>query len=102
MLFASIIAATDPVAVLAVFEDVQVKDNLYIAVFGEALLNDAVSVALYNIFLSLSSIGTDNIIAVDVAAGIGSFCVVSLGGTVIGILFAALVAFSTRYVQMPD
>ena len=44
-IFASLISAVDPVTVLAVLEEVNVaKQVLYIIVFGESLMNGAVSV----------------------------------------------------------
>lgn len=39
LIFASFIVAVDPVAVLAIFQDVKVNKRLYFLVFGESLLN---------------------------------------------------------------
>nr|AKP17190.1 Na+/H+ exchanger isoform 3 [Squalus suckleyi] len=99
LLFGSLIAAVDPVAVLAVFEEVHVNEVLFIIVFGESLLNDAVTVVLYNVFESFIEIGAGNIQGLDCFKGIVSFFVVSLGGTAIGIIFAFVLSLVTRFTK---
>lgn len=95
LLFSCLIAAVDPVAVLAVFEEVHVNEVLYILVFGESLLNDAVTVVLYRLFEAFVSQKT--VKAEEVFIGIVAFFVVSFGGMFIGIIWAYITAFSTKY-----
>ncbi|KAL4691020.1 hypothetical protein H8959_013981 [Pygathrix nigripes] len=99
LLFGSLIAAVDPVAVLAVFEEVHVNEVLFIIVFGESLLNDAVTVVLYNVFESFVALGGDNVTGLDCVKGIVSFFVVSLGGTLVGVIFAFLLSLVTRFTK---
>nr|XP_014086945.1 uncharacterized protein LOC106615301 isoform X16 [Bactrocera oleae] len=96
-LFAALISAVDPVAVLAVFEEIHVNEVLYIVVFGESLLNDAVTVVMYHMMEVYNEIGISNIIAQDIASGVGSFFVVAIGGTVIGIIWGFLTGLVTRF-----
>ncbi|XP_060667034.1 sodium/hydrogen exchanger 3 isoform X16 [Drosophila nasuta] len=96
-LFASLISAVDPVAVLAVFEEIHVNEILYIVVFGESLLNDAVTVVMYHMMESYNEIGLPKINGQDIAYGVGSFFVVALGGTAIGIIWGFLTGLVTRF-----
>jgi sodium/hydrogen exchanger-like protein 3 len=101
-LFSSLISAVDPVAVLAVFEEIHVDEILYIVVFGESLLNDAVTVVLYHMFEAYVDIGVDNIQVNDVLKGFASFIVVAIGGTVVGIIWGYVTGFVTRLPIMPE
>lgn len=47
-MFGSLISATDPVAVLSIFKELAVDSDLFYLIFGESILNDAVSIILYN------------------------------------------------------
>lgn len=44
--FGAIISPTDPVTILAIFNDMRVDVTLYSLVFGESVLNDAVAIVL--------------------------------------------------------
>ncbi|KPP76905.1 putative sodium hydrogen exchanger 3 [Scleropages formosus] len=92
MLFGSLLSAVDPVAVLAVFEEVHVNEVLFILVFGESLLNDGVTVVLYNVCDAFVSLGADKINAAEIIKGI----VVAFGGSLIGVVFAILLSLLTR------
>ncbi|KAL4629771.1 sodium/hydrogen exchanger 3-like [Arapaima gigas] len=96
MLFGSLLSAVDPVAVLAVFEEVHVNEVLFILVFGESLLNDGVTVVLYNVCDAFVSLGADKINAVEIIKGIVSFLVVAFGGALVGVVFAILLSLLTR------
>jgi len=98
-LFGSLIAAVDPVAVLAVFDEIKVDEVLNIVVFGESLLNDGVAVVLYHMFEAYCEIGVDKVTASDLGLGLASFAVVAGGGTLIGIFVGYLCAFTTRFMD---
>ena len=46
--FGSLISSTDPVAVLAIFKEMDTDINLYTLIFGESIFNDAISIVMYN------------------------------------------------------
>ena len=98
LLFASLISAVDPVAVLSIFAEVGVNPDLYFLVFGESLLNDGVAVVLYNmmsVFAGMESQGIE-ITSSQILLGFGSFFTVAFGGLAIGLMYGFLTALITR------
>nr|CAH8861961.1 unnamed protein product [Trichobilharzia regenti] len=94
LLFSSLIVAVDPVAVLAIFQDIGVELSLYYIVFGESLFNDAITIVLYDIMVAFT--GKEEITGHQVFIGILSFFTVSFGGLLIGVLFGVLTCLVTR------
>jgi NhaP-type Na+/H+ or K+/H+ antiporter len=90
MTFGSILAATDPVAVAALLDEVGAPPRLKVHVGGESLLDDGSAIVFFTIFsaryffeLGYPGLGEE----VDLAKGIGLFCRKALGGFAAGLLF---------------
>lgn len=98
LVFSALIVAVDPVAVLAVFNEVGVNRVLYFLVFGESLLNDGVTVVLYHVLQSYNLILQERSIgAEDILLGLLKFLLVCFGGLSIGVIVGALSSILTKY-----
>ncbi len=58
VVFGVVIAATDPVSVIAVFRDANVRGRLRLLVESESLLNDGTAAVAFGIAVALASTGT--------------------------------------------
>ena len=93
LLFGSIVAATDPVAVIAVLKELTLPARLMVIPEAESLVNDGMAITLYTAFTALvvsGAAGTDDLvllfvreIAVGLAVGIAlGFVFSRLTGTI--------------------
>lgn len=90
--FGSFISATDPVTVLAIFKEMDTDVNLYSIVFGESILNDAISIVMYD---TVKDIGKDSSksLSQELWSVFLRFNGIFLGSLLIGIVSALIVAF---------
>lgn len=82
LLFGSLISATDPVAVVALFKELGVSRRLMVLVEGESLLNDATALVLFGILMTLFSGAQFSFI--DGVEAVGHFFEVFFGGILVG------------------
>ena len=98
LLFAAMILPTDPVSVLALFEELGVPDRLAVLVEGESLLNDGVGVVIFTALFSLvvqsqqATTDFSELVSLETLADVGvEIAVASLGGLVVGVAAGYLV-----------
>jgi sodium/hydrogen exchanger 8 len=99
LVFGALVSATDPVSVLAVFQELGVNPDLFALVFGESVLNDAVAIVLYRTLLDFADKGASASSVVRVFESVGYFLFVFLGSTATGAAFAVLAAAFFRGVK---
>ncbi|MCX6055841.1 MAG: Na+/H+ antiporter [Chloroflexi bacterium] len=91
MVFGALIAATDPVAVVALFRILRVPKRLRVLVEGESLLNDGTALVLFNLSVAVVISGSFSFFG-----SIVDFLRISIGGIVLGLilgwLFSRLIA----------
>lgn len=86
LLLGSIVATTDPAAVVGIFREVGVPKRLTTLVEGESLLNDAAAISLFTLLLAMTVSGGDGSIGDTVLHFLVSF----LGGALAGFVMARL------------
>jgi CPA1 family monovalent cation:H+ antiporter len=79
LVFGALIAATDPVAVVALFRLLGVPKRLAVLVEGESLLNDGTALVLFNLMVAVALTGN-----FDLISSLSDFVRVSVGGIVLG------------------
>uniref|UniRef100_A0AC34RJ13 Sodium/hydrogen exchanger n=1 Tax=Panagrolaimus sp. JU765 TaxID=591449 RepID=A0AC34RJ13_9BILA len=95
ILFATVLSAVDPVAVISVFEDVGVNALLYVNVFGESLVNDGVSVVLFRAVKDINSTGQAYSLLLMFMT-ILDFLKSAICGCFLGLIGALATGFATR------
>ncbi|KAI0056841.1 sodium/hydrogen exchanger [Artomyces pyxidatus] len=84
LIFGTTLSATDPVTILAIFNQYKVDPKLYTVIFGESLLNDAVSIVMYE---TLSQFHETEIYLSSLFHGIGIFLLSFSGSMALGVSF---------------
>uniref|UniRef100_A0A8C2H4F1 Sodium/hydrogen exchanger n=1 Tax=Cyprinus carpio TaxID=7962 RepID=A0A8C2H4F1_CYPCA len=99
LFFGAIVSATDPVTVLAIFNELQVDADLYALLFGESVLNDAVAVVLSSSIVAYQPEGdnTHTFEAMAMLKSFGIFLGVFSGSFALGVatgVVTALISFN--------
>ncbi|KAK5584507.1 hypothetical protein RB653_006119 [Dictyostelium firmibasis] len=90
LLVSSISSATDPVATLGIFKVLDVDPTLFLIVLGESILNDAVSVILYDSVLQYNSVS-------ELWKPVLIFFGISIGSVIVGILISMILTLILKY-----
>ncbi|MEJ2671793.1 MAG: cation:proton antiporter [Deltaproteobacteria bacterium] len=82
LLFGALISATDPVAVVALFEKLGVPARLKMLVDGESMLNDATAIVAFTVVMGIIMSG--NFQAATLGQALVNVILVLLGGALVG------------------
>ncbi|MEQ2294814.1 Sodium/hydrogen exchanger 6 [Ameca splendens] len=94
LFFGAIVSATDPVTVLAIFNELKVDVDLYALLFGESVLNDAVAIVLSSSIVAYQPAG-DNSHSFEAMAVVKSF------GVFLGV-FSGSCPHVTKFTKLRD
>ncbi|XP_050313259.1 sodium/hydrogen exchanger 7 isoform X1 [Anthonomus grandis grandis] len=103
--FGALISSTDPLTILAIFNDLNVDVNLYALVFGESVLNDAVAIVLSGSIQHYSKryqLGTGGFEMKAFFQAVGDFCGIFMLSLLIGAAMGCITALISKYTRVRD
>lgn len=100
-MFGAIISSTDPISVLGMLPP-STDRNLYMLIFGESALNDAVAVILYRLFEHLVEEEKKSISTLQLFEAIGESLWIFIKSAGVGIIVALMFAKLTKHVRPPE
>lgn len=86
LVFGAMVAATDPVAVIALFRSMGVPKRLRVLLESESLFNDGTAIVVFNLVVGIALTGSFNL-----TDSLLNFVVVAGGGLLVGILLGLLI-----------
>lgn len=95
--FGSLISAVDPVATVAIFHALDVDPVLNMLVFGESILNDAISIVLTTSVLESNNAATTS---EAIIVGLHRFCLMFFASAGIGVVFALMSALMLKHIDL--
>ncbi|XP_042339589.1 sodium/hydrogen exchanger 7 [Plectropomus leopardus] len=102
LFFGAIISATDPVTVLAIFNELHADGDLYALLFGESVMNDAVAIVLSSSIVAYQPSGA-NTHMFDASAffkSVGIFLGIFSGSFVMGAATGVVTALVTKFTKL--
>ncbi|MFC4559035.1 cation:proton antiporter [Virgibacillus kekensis] len=93
LIIASILTPTDPVSVVSVLKKSSGDESIADVVEGESLINDGTSIVIFTVLAGMLAHGK----TFSAWSFIGDFLFVSIGGTLIGVLFGWLMSKAVHF-----
>jgi solute carrier family 9 (sodium/hydrogen exchanger), member 6/7 len=92
------LSATDPVTILAIFNVYKVEPKLYTVIFGEAILNDAIAIVLFETAQRYrEGASKGNLTILSLFEAIGVFLLKFFGSLFIGVVIGVGTALMLKY-----
>ncbi|KAJ2783969.1 monovalent cation:H+ antiporter, CPA1 (nhx1) [Coemansia interrupta] len=99
LMLGTILSATDPVTILAVFEQLRVDPKLFSIIFGETVFNDAVAIVLFVTLGDLRSAGLDFTLGA-IPGMLSSFMFVFTASLLVGMAMGVMMSLVCKHSRL--
>ncbi len=96
LVFGALVAATDPVAVVALFRSLGVPKQLEVLLEGESLFNDGTAIVVFNLMVAVTISGV-----FEPLNALFEFLIVAGGGLAVGFIISLLISQAIRFIDDP-